>query len=491
MIKKLHTFFKSFLFSGDGSFLKKIFQGGTWLSLGLAATNLIGLFKAAVMVRFLKPEDFGLMGIAFVTLRWLEVLSESGFSAALIHKKGDISPYLNTAWGIQICRGTLLAALLFLFGNIIAKIAFSNEQAGIIIQATGLIAFVKSLINPAVIQLKKRLDLKVEFCWRLSGAIAGFIAGVVAAVMLKNVWALVLSVVISQTVVVVVSYWVYPFKPQFKISFRKTKELFGYGRSIFLANLFAFFREWADSLIVVKTCGLTSLGFYQISRQFSYDPSIQFGLGIRGVMFPAFSMLKNKTDIISTYFKSLKYISALMFPFAIVFTLYTDSIISLLMGSNWLPAAPTLKWLVWASIVLMLSGINHSCLAGIGKPQYSAIANGVSMLGLALFFLPTFRALHETGMAICIAITLIISFTVQISMVLKYLQVSISDFIAFNGLPIVCIIPFIVLIFFHTDLGVFQQVFFLIGAVIWMMLCIIHTIRKEIVIREKGAFHGS
>ena len=485
MIKNILFSINKFLFSKEASLLKKIFQGGTWLSIGLVVTNMVGLLKAAVMVRFLKPEDFGLMGIAFVTLRWLEVLSESGFNAALIHKKGDINSYLDTAWVIQICRGVFLALLLFLFGNKIASLAFSNEQAGGIIQAAGLIVLARSFINPAVIQLKKRLDLKAEFYWRLSGALAGFITGVAAAILLKNVWALVLSVIASQAVVAVVSFWVYPFKPKFKVSYKKARELYGYGRSIFLSNLFTFFREWADSLIVVKVCGLTSLGFYQISRQFTYDPSIQFGMGIRGVMFPAFSMLKNTADITFTYFRSLKYLTAIMLPFSVVVTMYANSLVPLLLGAKWIPAVPTIICLVWASTGVILNGVNHSCLAGIGKPQYAAIANGISMLGLLLFFLPSFRALQETGMAIIVVISLIISYVAQIIMVMKHLNASISGLIMSHSLSLACIIPFILLWIFHNRCGVSQQVLLLSFAVSWMTCCITITVKRELSLKKE------
>jgi len=49
--------------------------------------GLFNLGRLAIIARVLAPHDFGLMGIALLTMGVLEVFSQTGFQSALIQKK--------------------------------------------------------------------------------------------------------------------------------------------------------------------------------------------------------------------------------------------------------------------------------------------------------------------------------------------------------------------------------------------------------------------
>ena len=85
-----------------------------------AAGRCLGLIRTVVLARLLLPEDFGLLGIALLTVGIVETFSSTGFKSALIQKKENIDEYLDTAWTASAFRGIFLAVLLFMLAPFVA-----------------------------------------------------------------------------------------------------------------------------------------------------------------------------------------------------------------------------------------------------------------------------------------------------------------------------------------------------------------------------------
>jgi len=91
---------------------QRTMHGGVWIFALRIANRLLQFFLTVVLARLLAPDDFGLFGIALLSLVSLDSLTQTGFDLAVIQKDGDIGPYLDSAWTIQILRGVLIAAVL-------------------------------------------------------------------------------------------------------------------------------------------------------------------------------------------------------------------------------------------------------------------------------------------------------------------------------------------------------------------------------------------
>jgi len=71
---------KSLLFEPGDTLSQRVVRGGFW-AFALRITNrLLQLIRTIV----LAPSDFGLMGIALLTMSALEILTQAAFQAALV-----------------------------------------------------------------------------------------------------------------------------------------------------------------------------------------------------------------------------------------------------------------------------------------------------------------------------------------------------------------------------------------------------------------------
>ena len=94
---------------------QKMVQGGAYLSSLKVIRKILSLIRLVIIGRILAPSDFGLMGIALLTMSAIETFSQTGYREALIQKKEDIKGYLNAAWTVMIIRGFIIFIIIYIF----------------------------------------------------------------------------------------------------------------------------------------------------------------------------------------------------------------------------------------------------------------------------------------------------------------------------------------------------------------------------------------
>ncbi|NLH16302.1 MAG: lipopolysaccharide biosynthesis protein [Phycisphaerae bacterium] len=78
------------------------------------ATKLLGVVSLFVLTNLLGSAKWGLLGIASLVISTLNTFTQTGFTTALVQKHDDARDYLDTAWTIELVRGILVCALLWI-----------------------------------------------------------------------------------------------------------------------------------------------------------------------------------------------------------------------------------------------------------------------------------------------------------------------------------------------------------------------------------------
>ena len=97
----------------------RVVKGGGWIFTLRFVGRALGLIRTVVLARLLAPQDFGILGVALLSIAILETFSQTGFHSALIQKKDRIDAYLDSAWTIGAIRGLLLFFVLFVSAPLI------------------------------------------------------------------------------------------------------------------------------------------------------------------------------------------------------------------------------------------------------------------------------------------------------------------------------------------------------------------------------------
>jgi len=135
--------------------------------------EVIALARLVVLARLLSPNDFGLAGIAVLTLATVDTFTQPNFETALIQTRREIRPYLDSAWTAGILRGIAASALTFLVAPYAAAF-FRAPESVPLIRAIALAVLAKSFTNIGSVYFRKELEFRKQFVWQFGGRLADF-----------------------------------------------------------------------------------------------------------------------------------------------------------------------------------------------------------------------------------------------------------------------------------------------------------------------------
>ena len=145
--------------SSDLPLHHRVAKGGFWIFLIRIAQQLLATGRVLILAVFLTPADFGLLGIALLTMGALNTFTQVGFRSALVQRKGDVSEYLDSAWTIGLIRAGVLFLLLVLAAPFIIILfdgaaRFKPDQ---FMEVDKLVAKLQTAQEPACIYITKSL----------------------------------------------------------------------------------------------------------------------------------------------------------------------------------------------------------------------------------------------------------------------------------------------------------------------------------------------
>ena len=353
----------------SSSLSQRVVRGGVWVFALRIVQRLFNLTRLIILTRILAPHDFGLLGIALLTMATLETFSQTGFQAALIQKKEEIKSYLDSAWTVLILRGFILFAILYLIAPY-ASIFFKAPQASPIIQVIGFSLLLGAFTNIGVIYFQKELEFNKQFIYQLSGTLADFVVAVSVALILRSVWALVFGLLAAAIVRLIVSYFIHPYRPHLSLDLGRAKELFGFGKWILGSSILIFLLTQGDDIFVGKLLGVTLLGFYQMAYRISNMPATEITHVISQVTFPAYSKLQNNIpQLREAYLKVLQVTAFLSFPVAgLIFVLAPD-FTRIFLGEKWMPMVPAMMALVFWGLIRSIGATTGPIIYAAGRPK--------------------------------------------------------------------------------------------------------------------------
>ena len=386
------------------SLSQRVVKGGFWVFSLRIIQRIFGIIRLIILARILAPHDFGLLGIALLTLGTLETFSQTGFIAALIQKKDDIKDYLDSTWTVSILRGLILFTILYLIAPYAAAF-FDTTEAEPIIQVIGISILLKAFTNIGIIYFHKEMEFNKQFVYQLSGTLADFIVTVSTAFILKSVWALVFGLLAGNFVRFIASYILHPYRPHLSSDTRKAKELFGFGKWIFGTSIITFIFNQGDDAFLGKVLGVTALGFYQMAYKIGQLPATEFAKMISQITFPAYSKIQNDfSKLKKGFLKTLNITVFIMIPMTGGIFVLSDEFTRIFLTEKWMPMVPALKILVVAGMIRALVTTGGALFQGKGAPQIDFKMNLIRLLILVVTIYPLTYFFKMSGVALSVAL---------------------------------------------------------------------------------------
>ena len=375
--------------------------------------RLIGYIRIAILARILTPEQFGVFGIATLSLAFLEIFTETGINVFLIQEKENIDKYINTAWVISIFRGLFIGTILLLTSGLISGIFSSPEAYGLLV-LTSVVPILRGFINPSIIKLRKELKFNLDFLNDSLIYISESIVIVFVALIYKTEYSFIWGVIAGVVVEIVLSNILAKPRPKFRLEFDKARKIIKRGSWVTINGIFNYLNQQGDDAIVGKFIGLSALGIYQNIYKISILPLTEITYTVANVTFSIYvKFVDDYKRVRRAFLKVLLVVTAIVIPIGALFFIFPEQIILVILGEAWLGGADVLRVLAIFGVLSAINTVPNSVFLSLKKQDVIAklkIAQFVIMLFL-IFPLIQMYQLLGAAYAVTLSTIVIMPFT--------------------------------------------------------------------------------
>ena len=419
---------------------------GTLIVLVISVfAGILGYIVRLVMARNLSIEEFGLFYAVFAFLSLLGVFKTFGFDKALIKfipefhhgsKNNLIKSSIIYVLFTQIVTNSIIIILVYLFSNYLSIHFFHSPKAGIALKLMAIAFFIDSFVNVLkfVFQgFKKVVLFALIDIVRMSVILMILIIGLK---MNFGLFSPIFAYIIAPIILLISFGWIFVKNvfPQFlttsfAVNKKLIKDLSRYGIFVMLSGTAAIVLGYTDSTILTYFKGVKDVALYNVALP-TAKILINLPIAIGSVLLPLASELwtKKKHELLKAGIESLyKYSFLISFPLVLIMLSFSNLIISVLFGKEYILAANAMRILSIGMVFYTYHFINVNFFLGIGQPQ---IQSKILYAAAAFNIITDIMLIPMFGI-IGAAITTTASFLIM--MILGFMQI--KNFITIN-LPV-------------------------------------------------------
>lgn len=348
---------------------KKATMGMGWNFLSFGGTKLLTLGTLSVLAHLLSPEIFGLVALATLTMDYLSIISDLGFGAALIQKKGNVEEHANTAFSINILANASLTILISLTAPLAANF-FREPTLTPVLRWLSTIFLIKSFGTIQNVLLERELNFKKRMIADLGNAVIKSLVSISLACQGYGVWSLVAGSLAGTAVASIALWRLSPWKPKLAWETSVVKQLFSYGLSIIGSNALTAWEDNFDYLIIGRIFDSAALGIYTVAYRLPETLILNTLWLMTSVLFPTFSALQdNKDSLKKGFLSTVHYVELLVVPICFGMLVTADPLIRVAFGTQWIDAIPLLQFISLYALIASIGFHAGDVYKAIGRPD--------------------------------------------------------------------------------------------------------------------------
>jgi O-antigen/teichoic acid export membrane protein len=337
----------------------------------------------------LKPEDYGLMGMAMIFIGFMDLFNDVGLGAAIIQKKESTLGHqeLSSVFWISLFVGFAIYTTIFIVAPFAADF-FREAKLSRMIRFLGIGFIIGSLRLLPYNLLTKALQFKRRGFAEFVSVSLSSIVCLAAALSGLGVWSLVLGYLAKEIVLTTMTYALKSFRPDFYFSWKSIRQLFSFGLNVTLSRVLWYFYSNVDYLIIGRFFGKIPLGYYSVAFQLSSMPVTKINQLTREITFPVYSYIQEDKKKLGYYFlKNIRLVSLILFPVLTGLSVIAYDFFSVILGEKWLPSV-TLFQILCVSCAFRAILTQHApVLNAVGRPDINAKYNLSLALVMPLAFI--------------------------------------------------------------------------------------------------------
>lgn len=410
---------------------KRAIHAGLWTIGGYGASQFIRLASNLILTRLLFPSMFGVMAIVSAIMAGLVLFTDLGLRENIIQsRRGDDPVFLNTVWSIQILRGVLLwlASVLLSTGlyvaNYVGWIApntvYASPLLPFLIPVSTLAVLVSAFEPTWTSTASRKLQQSKVTLIDLSTQVGSIMVMLVLVWIDHTIWALVVGGLSSSIIRNVIVYYIVPGEPnKWQWEREAVREVFHFGKWIFLASIVGFLFNNGDRLLLGGLITAQELGVYTVAFFLVSSVSHMVSRLVGNVAFPSLSEAgrERPNELRQVYYHFRLLFDLVLLFFAGFFYLTGEWIIHTLYDGRYHEAGRIMEVLA-VLLVAVRYNLADQCFMVLGKPKYMTYL--IAVRTATMFVLLPWAYRHYQMMGAIWAIVLSYFVSIPITFYFKY-----------------------------------------------------------------------
>lgn len=371
-----------------------------WMLVAKFSSQVVSWVSTLLVMRLLRPEDYGLIAMAAVLLNLMTMVNEMGLGQAII-QADDLEDYkVRQCFGLVVLVNGCSYAVLCLLAPVMAWL-FSEDKLTLLIPVIGLQFLIQIfLVIPSAL-LDRKLRFKERAVYEVGAAVAGTVATLLMALEGLGVWAIVFGNLGLVALYTALINWRFPFAHWPVFHFKGIGSMARFGLVTVLVRLLWYAYSQADTFLVGRLLGKTVLGFYSVGVQIATLPLVKISGIFNQLAMAGFSHVKNdQVKMRESVIVVARVASFIAVPIFWGIAAVADDFVTLVLGDTWEPAIFPLQCIALMLPVRVLSIALSQAVNAVGRPELNAINLAVACIVMPAAFIWGIRGWGLEGISL-------------------------------------------------------------------------------------------
>ena len=341
-------------------------RAGAAVLSGQIFVSLLHLVATMILARLLTPTDFGLVAMSLAMLSSATMLRDLGLTSATIQQKDLSLDSVNTLFWINAGMGGLLTAIIFFLAPAIVWL-FNEPKLLAVTQALAVVSLIDGLAIQHQALIRRQLRLGVLASVEVVATAVALTVAILLAYRGAGYWALVAMHIIQIGIRTMLCWSAAGWHPV--LSFRRADvaRMLSFGTSLTVSRLLNNLTRIVDKILVGRFANAEQLGLYSKAYNAILLPSDRVNTALSRVAVPTLSRLQEQPKRFRTYYlKALMLVATAVFPALAGVFLEAKSLLLIVLGDQWVKAAPLIQVLAPVAAITIVSMTLRWVLVSLG-----------------------------------------------------------------------------------------------------------------------------
>lgn len=309
-------------------------RGFRWVATGRIVTQVITWSMTIITVRFLHPEDYGVIATAGLFTALAMLLLDGGLGIVLVTQQNISTRAQGAVISATLIGASLLGVMIAILAPLGSWFFRSPELTAVLLVSAIYMPLAALAVVPAALLSKSMQFHHIAIAQTLASLLQG-ITSLGLAIAGVGYWALIVGNFAGTILRVLLLWRALETKVSPNLELGLVRPLVRSSSHVVGSRLIYFFSNDFDTFLVSRIGGIAMVGPYSLAKSLCHSVLDQLSAIVNQVLVPVFASKTDHADQQNGVRQVVTITSTLMFPLFWMMGVVSREILPLVFGSRW------------------------------------------------------------------------------------------------------------------------------------------------------------